>query len=63
MSPLEEGSGARDLRERFYLGDDVYAQEADGMILLSTSDGHRIYLEPSVYHALVEYAKRAWGLA
>lgn len=44
-----------------YLGDGVYAVMENGMIRLTADDPHgekRIYLEPAVYMALVEYAGR-----
>lgn len=62
MSPPDQDDDARDLRERTYLGDGVYAQESNGMILLTTLTGDRIYLETEVYRSLVEYAHRAWGI-
>ncbi len=48
---------------KVYLGDAVYAEVEHGMIKL-TAEGwnttHEIYLEPEVYSALVEYARRVW---
>ena len=46
-----------------YLGDAVYASFDGYHIWLKTEDGNhqRIALEPSVYFALREYAKRIWG--
>lgn len=43
-----------------YLGDAVYASFDGWQICLRTGDGNNqvIYLEPSVYAALVSYAKR-----
>lgn len=45
-----------------YIGDGVYAEPSGYMIKLSTErEGgviHEIYLEPGVYDALVQYAKR-----
>lgn len=50
-----------------YIGDGVYAEVRDGMIRLSTvrlarevTDQDVIYLEPSVYAALVRFAEQAW---
>jgi hypothetical protein len=43
-----------------YLGDGVYADIENGMILLTSENGisvlDRIYLEPSVFKALRDYA-------
>jgi hypothetical protein len=46
--------------EEEYLGDAVYASHDSYQIWLRTADGNdqRIALEPAVYRALVEYAKR-----
>jgi hypothetical protein len=46
-----------------YLGDGVYASFEHGMIWLRverTNGMHEIALEPSVYHALTEYAAAIW---
>lgn len=49
--------GAKD-----YLGDSVYAEMVCGMIRLTTENGlgasNTIYLEPSVFAALVRYVER-----
>lgn len=48
-----------------YLGDSVYAEIHNGMILLTTNNGYpddprnKIYLEKSVYRMLREYAQKA----
>jgi hypothetical protein len=43
-----------------YLGDGVHAA-TDGWHITLTVDGeHRIYLDPGVYAALVEYAGTVW---
>lgn len=50
--------------EKEYLGDGVYAEIVNGMILLTAdSDGqtNRIYLEPEVAAALQRYCLRALG--
>ncbi len=46
-----------------YLGDAVYASFDGYQIWLTTGDGgnQRIAIEPNVYFALREYAKRIWG--
>lgn len=46
-----------------YLGDAVYASFDGYHIWLKTGDGNnqQIALEPSVYFALRNYAKRIWG--
>jgi hypothetical protein len=45
-----------------YLGDSVYADIEDGMILLTTEDGiettNIIYLEIEVYEALIAFVER-----
>ena len=47
-----------------YIGDSVYADVENGMIKLTTNNGYPddprnvIYLEPSVFAALVDYEKR-----
>ena len=45
-----------------YLGDSVYADIENGMIKLTTENGagasNTIYMEPSVYDALVAYVDR-----
>ncbi len=47
-----------------YLGDSVYVDLSDGMIKLTTENGlptdpsNEIYLEPSVFRALIGYAER-----
>jgi hypothetical protein len=49
------------MREQQYLGDGVYAAFDGFSIWLTTprADGvHRIALEPSVFKALVDYARR-----
>lgn len=50
------------MKEKVYLGDGVYAQNDGFGIILTTEDGVRvtdeIYLEPSVYQALVNYVAR-----
>ncbi len=51
--------------EKEYLGDGVYAEIVNGMILLTAdSDGqtNRIYLEPEVAAALQRYCLRAQGI-
>jgi hypothetical protein len=46
------------VNEETYLGDTVYASCDSGVIKLRTGDKyHVIYLEPSVYHALVKYVE------
>jgi len=47
-----------------YLGDGVYASFEHGMIWLRaerTNGWHEIALDPSVYHALTDYAATIWG--
>jgi hypothetical protein len=47
-----------------YLGGGVYASFEQGMIWLRaerTNGWHEIALDPSVYHALTEYAATIWG--
>lgn len=48
-----------------YLGDSVYVQVVDGMLLLTTENGgepsNKIYLEVFVYEALVDYYARLTG--
>lgn len=46
-----------------YLGDAVYASFDGYHIWLKTGDGNdqQIALEPGVYAALRQYAKRIWG--
>ena len=48
------------LVDETYLGDAVYASHDSYQIWLRTGDGNnqRIALEPAVYRALVEYARR-----
>jgi len=49
---------------RTYLGDGIYASFEHGMIWLRaepTKGRHEIALEPSVYHALTEYAATIWA--
>lgn len=48
---------------REYLGDAVYASFDGYHIWLKTGDGNnqQIALEPAVYAALQQYAKRIWG--
>lgn len=47
-----------------YLGDSVYATCDGFMIRLYTDNGfgasNEIFLEPQVYDALVQFAKRVW---
>lgn len=43
---------------RIYLGDGVYASFDGYQIWLRTLEGNSIALEPSVYHALIDYAER-----
>lgn len=44
---------------RVYLGDSVYVDEINGMLCLTTDNGHgpsnTIYLEPEVFDSLMEY--------
>jgi len=46
---------------KVYLGDSVYAEWENGMLLLTTNNGHpddprnKIYLEPEVIRALNKY--------
>lgn len=49
--------------EPVYLGDAVYATFDGYQIWLKTKDGQhqQIALEPSVYFALRQFAKRIWG--
>jgi len=53
-------------RKVSYLGDSVYAEIEDGMVKLTTSDGHTtsntIYLEPMVYTALRQFVRRSQWL-
>lgn len=48
---------------RSYLGDAVYVEVENGMLMLTTSDGlhvtNRIYLERATMEALVEYYAEA----
>lgn len=48
--------------DKVYLGDSVYVQLVDGMLMLTTDNGlgptNTIYLEPRVFHALVAYVAR-----
>lgn len=48
--------------EKVYLGDSVYAQNDGFGIIITTEDGYRvtneIYLEPSVYNALLDYVAK-----
>ena len=57
MQVIHTDFGAR-VDER-YIGDGVYASHDSLQIWLRTGDGtdQRIALDPSTYHALVEYAK------
>ena len=41
-----------------YLGDGVYAMLTNGMIKLYTLEGNTLYLEPTVFRALVDYEQR-----
>jgi len=46
-----------------YIGDSVYADfDQHGQLVLTTENGYgpsnTIYLEPEVYHALLEYVER-----
>ena len=47
--------------DKSYLGDSVYAQIENGMILLTTENGfgasNKIYMEPEVLEALDKYRK------
>ena len=50
------------MSRRAYLGDSVYVDEVQGMIMLTTEDGtgptmasNRIYLEPEVLAALLRW--------
>ncbi len=49
-------------RRASYLGDSVYAEIKEDMIKLTTNNGYddtnTIYLEPAVYRALIQFAKR-----
>jgi hypothetical protein len=49
-------------QEREYLGDGLYAEHDDYQIKLAASNGmfdhDTVYLQPSVLHALIDYAKR-----
>lgn len=48
-----------------YLGDGVYAEFEDGMIKVTTEDGisvtNTVYLERSVYDALIRFAEATTG--
>lgn len=50
-----------------YLGDSVYADLHNGMILLTTENGkpddpsNAIYIDREVFISLTRYAKRVWG--
>lgn len=45
-----------------YLGDSVYVEVVNGMYMLTTDNGegptNRIYLEPAVLAALIQYAEK-----
>lgn len=47
------------MKDKIYLGDSVYAQNDGFGIILTTENGmgptNKIYLEPSVYQALIDY--------
>ena len=54
------------MSEKTYLGDSVYVDREDGMIVLTTDNGYpddprnqiysnKIYMEPSVVEALMKY--------
>lgn len=50
-------------QQKTYLGDGVYAEPVNGMILLTTEDGgmvptNAIYLESEVYDSLVAFVAR-----
>lgn len=51
--------------EKTYLGDGLYANFDGYQLVLTAEDGIRahdtVYLEPSVYFALTQYAERIWG--
>lgn len=51
---------------KVYLGDSVYAEEARGMIRLTTDNGfgpsNEIFLEPEVFEELVAFGVGLWGL-
>lgn len=53
------------MNDDVYLGDAVYASTDGYMIKLVANKGsaneHVIWLEPSVYDALVEYVNTVWG--
>jgi len=47
-----------------YLGDGVYVSFDGYQLMLRANNYHNantIYLEPSVFGSLVDYAKRTWG--
>ncbi len=50
---------------KVYIGDSVYAEFDGYHIVLTTDNGYgasnTIAIEPSVYHALKQYAQRIWG--
>lgn len=52
--------------QKVYLGDSVYCQIEDGMILLTTENGaepsNKIYLEPAVIKNLITYLNTIAGM-
>ena len=57
-----DGSSTPSLETKTYIGDSVYAEVVDGMILLTTENGYgpsnSIYLERQTYDELVRYVER-----
>jgi hypothetical protein len=55
------------LIEKRYLGDSVYAEVENGMIMLTTNNGegasNTIYLEPEIMDALAQYYSEAKAVA
>ncbi len=55
-------NGERNFTDKQYLGDGVYVEDQGHHLALTTEDGMRatntIYLEPTVYRALVDYVNR-----
>jgi hypothetical protein len=51
------------LPKKDYIGDGVYVEMDEGMLKVTTEDGHgeemnTIYFEPEVYHALIRFGDR-----
>ena len=48
--------------DKEYLGDGVYVEfdNCGASLILTTMEGHKIYLEPPIYCALEKYVDKHW---